>query len=200
MSRRLFPHSQWLLISSSFLGDLSFLLSRTNVGAAGQQFATIDVRTFGLDVELAVGKIYRFPFPKYLSKLDPSDRSGTYVLGIGMIAGSALLSTYGIGLAIGIAWSIGILFIVGLFWEDFPKPVSLFTLFIGWFGILITALTVCYATFLILNNQTTIEDSKAMVTLTTLGSSVFGFLFFADVIRGARVQRRSALIGDNELR
>ena len=133
-----------------------------------------------------MGKIYRFPFPKYLSKIDPSDRSGTYILGIGMIAGSALLSTYGIALAVGIVWAIVILFVVGLFWESYPRPVRLLTLSLGWFGLFCTVLTACYTVYLILTDQFTIDSSKTLTVLASLGSSVFGILFFADVIRGAR--------------
>jgi len=133
-----------------------------------------------------MGKIYRFPLPKYLSKIDPSDRSGTYILGIGMLAGSALLSTYGLGLALGIVWAIGILFVVGLFWEYFPKPVRLLTLTVGWLGVCCTILTVGYALFLVLSGEPPSEGNKYVVALMTFGSSIFGLLFFADVIRGAR--------------
>jgi len=133
-----------------------------------------------------VGKIYRFPFPKYLSKVDPSDRSGTYILGIGMIAGSALLSTYGIALAGGIVWAIAILFVIGLFWENYPKPVRLLTLSIGWFGLFCTTVTICFTVFWVLTDQIAIERSKMRVILASVGSSVFGLLFFAEVIRGAR--------------
>ena len=45
-------------------------MSRTDDDAGAEQFATIDDRTFDTAVELSVGKIYRFPFPKYLSKFD----------------------------------------------------------------------------------------------------------------------------------
>ena len=133
-----------------------------------------------------MGKIYRFPLPKYLSKLDPSDRSGTYILGIGMIAGSALLSNYGIALAVGIVWAIMILFVIGLFWESYPKTVRVLTLCIGWFGFYCTALSIFYAIFLILTSQVTVDNSKALVVLLSVGSSIFGFLFFAEVVRGAR--------------
>jgi len=131
-----------------------------------------------------MGKIYRFSSPKYLSRIDPSDRSGTYVLGVGMIAGSAILSVYGRGLAMGIAWAIGFLFLIGLCWENYPRFARFFTKLIGWIGITSIAFTGAFAIYNSLERSS--EADSVATALTTFGSVLFGLVFFKDVIRGAR--------------
>lgn len=117
-----------------------------------------------------------------LVRIDGLEAPLTYGSGLAD-AGSVLLSGYGRELAVVMVWAIGILFVVGLFWEDFPKAVRLITAAVGWLGIALVIFSAAFAIYDILARSTTTD--AVVVSLSSFGSAVFGLLFFMDVVRGA---------------